>query len=303
VNRLVAGIDGGQSSTVAVIGDERGRILGRGSAGPADEIGVGGDSTKLRDALHAAIEAARSDAQLAPGDRFAAIVAGISGYDGRVYGRAPALPSARVTLMHDAPIAHAGALAGRPGVIVIAGTGSVVYANNGAGWSCTLGGWGFVFGDEGSALRIGVDALSILMRAQDESDASLALETRAACEFFEVASLRRLVHAFYKGELTRDRVAAFAPTALSFDSFRPMAERGADRLGLLVRSAVAAGAPERVAFVGGVFADARFCRQLRAAVLEALPSAEIVEPRYGPAYGALLLAYRELGLDLTELRA
>ncbi len=102
--------------------------------------------------------------------------------------------------MHDTPIAHAGALGGRSGVIVIAGTGSVVYSRNDEGRSCTLGGWGFLFGDEGSAFAIARDALAILMRAQDDGDASFVEQTRAACEFFAVPSLRALVHAFYKGE-------------------------------------------------------------------------------------------------------
>jgi N-acetylglucosamine kinase-like BadF-type ATPase len=56
---LVAGIDGGQSSTIAVIGDERGRILARGAAGPSDEVGATADSTRLRDALAAALADAR----------------------------------------------------------------------------------------------------------------------------------------------------------------------------------------------------------------------------------------------------
>ena len=82
---------------------------------------------------------------------FAAIVAGVSGYEGRVYGAPPEMPTRHFTLMHDAPVAHAGALAGMPGVVVIAGTGSVVYARDENGRSQTLGGWGFLFGDEGSA--------------------------------------------------------------------------------------------------------------------------------------------------------
>jgi len=156
---LFAGIDGGQSSTVAVVGDERGRILGRGTAGPADEIGASKESTRLRDALQGALEAACADAGLAQESRFDAIVAGVSGYDGHVYGKMPALPSQRVVLVHDTPIAHAGALAGHPGVVIIAGTGSVVFGRDESGRSWTLGGWGFLFGDEGSAFSIVRDAL------------------------------------------------------------------------------------------------------------------------------------------------
>lgn len=296
-----AGIDGGQSSTVAVVGDERGRILGRGTAGPADEIGANETSTRLRDALHEALEAACRDAGLAHDARLEAIVAGVSGYDGRVYGRMPALPSQRAMLLHDTPIAHAGALAGRPGVVIIAGTGSVVYGLDDDGRSATLGGWGFLFGDEGSAFSIAREALSAMMRAQDDGDASLAAESRAACDFFAMPSLRRLVHAFYKNEITRDRLAAFAPEAMRLDAFRSLSDRGAERLAILARGAIAAGAPARVAFVGGVFANERFRQTVRDAILQQIPQAEIVEPRYEPVYGALLLAYREVGHDVTEL--
>lgn len=298
---LVAGIDGGQSSTVAVIGDESGRVLGRGVAGPADEVGAGRDSTRLRDALHDALAGALRAAKLSSATRFDAIVAGISGYDGRVYGRPADLPSARASLMHDTPIAHAAALGGAAGVIVIAGTGSVVYGTSENGRSYTLGGWGYLFGDEGSAFAIVRDALARMMRAHDDGDASLAAETQAVCEYFGLPSLRRLVHALYKGELTRDRVASFAPRAMAYESLRSIPERGADRLAALVRRAIVAGAAPRVAFVGGVFTDELFRDRVRAGIVDALPSTEIVESRYEPACGALLLAYRAAGLQIAEL--
>jgi N-acetylglucosamine kinase-like BadF-type ATPase len=298
---LVAGIDGGQSSTVAAIGDERGRVLGRGAAGPADEIGAGPESTRLFDALRGALDDARRNAGLPDGARFDAIVAGVSGYDGRVYGRTLALPSQRVLLMHDTPIAHAGALGGRPGVVAIGGTGSVVYGRAESGSSSTLGGWGFLFGDEGSAFRIATDALATLMRAYDDGDESLAGEREAACDFFGARSLRALAHAFYKGEIARARLASFAPEAMHFDAFRALAYRGADRIVELVRKAVEGGAPPRVALVGGCFADAGFRDRVAAGVLASVPGAEIVRPRYDPAAGALLLAYREVGSGVTEL--
>jgi glucosamine kinase len=301
VTALVAGIDGGQSSTVALLGDERGRILGRGLGGPADEIGAGSESTRLRDALAGALADACRRAAVPSDLRFAAIVAGISGYDGRVYGQPPELPSPRVLLMHDGPIAHAGALGGHPGIVIIAGTGSVIYASDNAGSTQVRGGWGFLFGDEGSAFRIASDALALLMRAQDESDSPLFPQTQSACEFFGVRSLRRLVHAFNAGEIRRDRIAAFAPVALQSECFRAPAYRGADRLALLAGAAIAAGAAPRIALSGGVFSDAGFRERVRAGILAAHPGADVRDALYEPAAGALLLAYREIGLAVSEL--
>lgn len=299
---LVAGIDGGQSSTVALIADETGRIVGRGAAGPSDEIGAGPESTRLRDALHGALDDAIARAGIAAATSFAAIVAGISGYNGTQRGLSPQLPSERVKLMHDAPIAHAGALAGRPGIVIIAGTGSVIYARDAAGRECTLGGWGFLFGDEGSAFRIAADGLAALMRAQDEGDASLAEETAAALAFFDKESLRAIGRGFYAGDPTRDRVAAYAPTVMRSSLLRERAYAGADRLAALAFAAAKRGFAPEVALAGGVFDDSGFRERVRDAVLERIPNARVAAARYSPAAGALLLAYRELGLDVTELR-
>lgn len=298
----VAGIDGGQSSTTALIADERGRIMGRGVAGPADEVGAGPESTRLRDALHDALERARAAAGLPEPARFAAIVAGISGYEGRIYGAHPDLPTERLALLHDAPIAHAGALAGEPGVVVIAGTGSVVYARNQRGESKTFGGWGYVFGDEGSAFRIAADALAMMMRAQDDGDESFADPTRAAEAYFKPRSLREIARAFYAGEVSRDHLAAFAPVALrSSDSFRAIAEHSADRLASLAARAIVFAESRKVALTGGTFADPQLRSYLEERIRDLEPSAQIVEPKYEPAAGALLLAYRQLDMPAMEL--
>lgn len=297
--RYVAGIDGGQTATAAVIGDERGRIAGRGVAGPADEVGQGAGSSRMHDALSNALRAACKDAGLAVNTHFEAIVAGVSGYEGRVYGKVPELPAARFVLMHDAPIAHAGALGGRPGVVVVAGTGSVVYATDGArGW--TLGGWGYLFGDEGSAFWFARQALEELMHGEDIGIDS-SQEVREACEFFGLPSLRAIARAFYSGELTRDRVAAFASANVRSPAPWSSVTFAATKLSWLVREAIVRGAPARVALVGGMFSDEEFAETVAEHLERDRPGIEIVEPKYSPAIGALLLAYREAGISGVEI--
>jgi N-acetylglucosamine kinase-like BadF-type ATPase len=235
MTRLFAGIDGGQSSTVAAIGDERGRILARGAAGPADELGQGSGSTRMHDALDDALRAALAHAKLPDETHFEAIVAGVSGYEGRVYGKVPQLRATRFVLMHDAPIAHAGALAGEAGIVVIAGTGSVVYATDGArGW--TLGGWGYLFGDEGSAFWFAREKLAGLMKSQDWGmESKSAEEVQKACDFFGLPSLRAVARAFYAGELSRERVAAFASVDLTSEASWSSVTLAATYLSWLVR--------------------------------------------------------------------
>jgi N-acetylglucosamine kinase-like BadF-type ATPase len=298
---IVAGIDGGQSSTVAVVGNGDGRVVGRGVAGPSDEVAQGRESTRMHDALAAALHAALADAGLPPETHLEAVVAGVSGFEGRVYGKFPELPATRFFLMHDAPVAHAGALGGHPGVVVIAGTGSVVYATDGKrGWMS--GGWGYLFGDEGSAFWFVRSMLTELMLCEDLSDGPYyAHETLFACEYFGLPSLRAVARAFYAGELSRERVASFAKEIMDWPQMRKRVQAGASHLALLVRDAISAGAPSRVACVGGMFEDAWFAQTLRAFISRGPYGAEIVPPKYEPAVGALLLAYREAGAAHSEV--
>ena len=302
MSAFVAGIDGGQSSTRAMIGDEWGRILGRGAAGPCDEIGETATSTRLSDALNAALHDACRVAGLAEDTRFDAIVAGISGYEGRVYGAPPHLRASRALLTHDALAAHAGALGGAAGVIVIAGTGSVVYGRNDDGAETTLGGWGYLFDDRGSAFWIAREALAALMRAQDAGDPSFDDERCTAQEFFGATTVRAIGRAFYSGEISRQSFAAFAPVAMRCQRFASIVQSGATHLGRLACRALDALEVNRVALCGGLAQERAYYDAIASVIADARPQSQILPARYEPAAGALLLAYREAALPVTELR-
>lgn len=294
---LYAGIDGGQSSTTAVIGDETGRVIARGKAGAADEVGQGADSTRLRDALRGALFDALAHADLPADSRFASIVAGVSGYEGTVYGRDPELPAQHVRLVHDTEIAHAGALEGKPGVVVIAGTGSVAFAKSETGRTALCGGWGYLFGDEGSAFWFARDAIADAMRESDAGEEGDL--TSLVLQHFSQPSLRTLARAFYAGTISRTDLAAFAPVLVQ--RARDGSERaaqyvrdGAAALVLLAKHAAdrAAIAAPNIAFTGGLMRDAAFSTHVDQWMHELLPHAHRVASRRDAAEGALFLAYR-----------
>jgi N-acetylglucosamine kinase-like BadF-type ATPase len=295
--KLFAGIDGGQSSTAAVIADETGRAIARGSAGPADEVAQRADSTRLRDALRGAIADALARAGLPADSSFEAIVAGVSGFDGKIYGRPPDLPAKRFTLVHDTEIAHAGALGGGPGIIAIAGTGSVAYARNDGGDNALIGGWGYLFGDEGSAFWLARDAIADAMR---ETDSGVESELAPLIlQHFSQPTLRKFVRAFYAGEISRSDLAAFARVLAAH------AESGSERAAHYVRDGAAAVvllaklASERigmdrprVAFLGGLLQSRAYSESIDRWMHELLPRATRVQPQRDAAEGALVLAYR-----------
>ena len=99
------------------------------------------DSNRQRAALEAALRAALDGAGLEPQTRFAALVAGISGFDGGT-SAVPDLAdrAERVKIAHDTAIAHEGALDGAAGIVVIAGTGSVALGNAEPGGRFVRGG-------------------------------------------------------------------------------------------------------------------------------------------------------------------
>lgn len=76
-------------------------------------------------------------------------------------------PNSPVSLTNDVDMACIGAFAGGAGVLLLSGTGSMAWASDGAGQTARVGGWGPVFGDEGSAYWIGRKALQRVCQAMD----------------------------------------------------------------------------------------------------------------------------------------
>src|SRR5258708_5661907 len=156
MDRWFLGVDGGQSSTTALIGDKRGRVAGHGRGGPCNHVEASEGRAKfigaIRGCLEQACAAAGIDAQSA---RFEACCLGFSGgpEDKEAILR-EILRTEHLLVTHDAAIALSGALAGGPGIITIAGTGSIAYGRNQAGQVARAGGWGYVFRDEGGGFDI-----------------------------------------------------------------------------------------------------------------------------------------------------
>ena len=93
---LVAGIDGGQSSTVAVVLDADGAVLGRGTSGPADHVDEPHDSRRAAQACERAVAAALTTGGEPADAPLAAVVIGLSGFEGVWHGIEPAFGDARV---------------------------------------------------------------------------------------------------------------------------------------------------------------------------------------------------------------
>ncbi len=316
MSRLFLGVDGGQSSTTALIGNETGRVVGAGSGGPCNHIGGPGG----RERFVRAIESCLSQACRAAGLDRAAVEfeAACLGFSGGPEDKRPLLEdmlrTRKLIVTTDAPIALAGATAGQPGIITIAGTGSIAFGRNGAGRTARAGGWGYIFGDEGGGFDIARQALRAALRAEEGWGAATSLH-RALLEATGAASANEVLHLFYTTAWPRDRVATLAKlvdeAARAGDAVATaILENAAEQLAALAamvrRQLFAAGEPARVAYIGGVFRSAILLDRYRLLV-EAEAGNRCGPPVYGPAAGALLEAYAAAGLapalkELPEMK-
>ncbi len=303
--RFFAGVDVGQSATKAAIVDEAGNAIARASGAPGDELGLGSASTRLRDAVEGTLAAALRRARLPASMRFESVVVGISGFEEALRGRRPRIRARSLRYTHDAEIALAGAHAGAPGIVAIAGTGSVVRARARDGSEVRVGGHGYLFGDGGSAFGLARDALRAAAAAEDERrDTAL----RGSLERHFGRSAIACVQAFYNGAIARSELAAFAPLLLALARRGDRGARGILRAHALalaeeIRTAarLARLRTPDLAVLGGLAENATFERALRAALRGKLPGARIRAPIYEAPLGAVLLAFLQAGLRAPEL--
>ena len=166
--QFIVGVDGGGSGTRARLCDLHGHVLGFGQAGPSG-LGQGVEQAWVH--IGQAIAAAFHGAQLSqPGPEQIALGLGLAGSEVSAQSQAffaQAPRYARVVLDNDGYTTVLGAHAGRPGVVVAAGTGTVGEVLRADGTRHRVSGWGWMVGDEGGGAWLGKHAMQHAMQACD----------------------------------------------------------------------------------------------------------------------------------------
>jgi N-acetylglucosamine kinase-like BadF-type ATPase len=300
MTRLYLGIDGGQSSTTALIADETGRVIGRGRGGPCNHVSTSEGRAKFRSAVGKCLEQAYQEAKLeASSITFAAVCFGFSGgaEDKDAYAR-ELIRSNRYKITHDAEIALAGATAGEPGIVIIAGTGSIAFGRNARGETGRAGGWGYIFGDEGGAFDLSRRALRATLQYEEGWGPETVLR-QLLLEATGAATGDELLHRFY-GSFDRSYIASLAVLvtqaaehgdAVAIDLFQQAAEKLAWFVEGVYRILFYHGEVVPIAYVGGVFQSSTLREQLAISVEESI-ACKLAAPQLSPAAGALLEALR-----------
>jgi N-acetylglucosamine kinase-like BadF-type ATPase len=294
---IFLGIDGGGSKTTCVIGDES-SVLGTGTAGGSNVIRLG--EAQAREALGAAIRQACTVAHIgAEPIRSTCLGAAGAGRQEVVevlHRVMKDLVGGEIEIVSDSVITLEAAFGGQPGVVVIAGTGSLAYGRNGDGQTARAGGWGFAVSDEGSGHWIGRSAVTAVLRAHDEGQNSGLLESIMGA--WEVRNFEQIVLTA-NGSPPPD-FSALLPRVLSAADSGDSLARGvltqagtelATLAKIVIRRLFPEGGAVPLAMSGGVFRNSPlvcqvFYNNLRSEFPDAVVNPGIVEP----VRGALELA-------------
>ncbi len=306
----IVGVDGGGTKTAGYLVDLEGRVRAQATAGPANYQIVGAEGIRREIARLVAdlFEAARIEPQ-----RLACIALGLAGV-GRpgepeaVAGVVEQLDLAReVVVDHDAMIALVGALVDRPGVIIIAGTGSIALGRNQRGERVRVGGWGYMLGDEGGGFYIARAALAAVMRAYDGRDENTRL-TAGLLEALGLSDPQEIIPRIYRQGMSHTEMAALAPVvflaAREGDRVAAGIIRKAGReLGLMAATAIRMLAMEQseveVGLVGSVFKSRELLLDAMRDGLGDELRAKFIAPRLNPVGGAAVMALKEVGTAVT----
>lgn len=300
------GIDGGGTKTTCAVGDDS-RLLATATAGASNIVRVG--ESQARESLCQAVKQACAAAGIAP-EQVARVCVGGSGAARPQLAAvireflAEILPMP-IDVVGDMQIALEAAFDAGPGVIVIAGTGSIAYGRNRRGRTVRAGGWGFAIGDEGSAHWVGRSAVSAILRASDlvdETSVPLSQQSSLTAAVFKawgVTSLADLARAA-NSIPSPDFAALFPAVAASEDDLATQVLTNAGRelarvAGVVICRLFAKDETPSVpvAMTGGVFRHAPRVREVFYNELRTLDArAEIYPHIVEPVEGALRMARR-----------
>lgn len=312
---LILGIDGGQTSTKALLATPDGRVVATGRGGPSDHFHIAGGVEKNRAAIHGAIRSALAAAG-AEASGVAAIALGLTGAPPPGERQQVVFEVVReivqverITVLPDYVTNLTGASAGGPGVVLVAGGGAIGYGIRDDGRSAIASGFGYLMGDEGSAFKIGLGAIRAASFDWDRRGEPTALK-QIICDYFGIAEFRQITQVVYNAGFQRDRISLLTPLVVEAAEAgdAPAAailDEAGRSLGLValgvLRQLFAPGDEVGIYLTGGVFnIGRRITDPLTETLVEGWPGASTRSPRFPPAVGGLIVAAKSLGIEVSE---
>lgn len=298
------GVDGGGTKTAFEIINEKGRILAALKTPTCSYIQIGKEN--FGKVIYEGAKKVCEKAGISLFDLSCSCI-GIPSF-GEISGDEPELikiaKSAlgkNTVCVNDVVVAWAGSLACKPGINLLAGTGSMGYGVNNSGKSARSGGWGYYLGDEGSAHWLGKKAIELFTK---EADGRLEKGPmyKIICDEFSLKSDFNFISVIYDDlKFKRDEIAKLQillnKAADAGDRYAvKFYEDGAYELSLIVKSIIKAlkfetSEPINLSYSGGVFKAGKYIFDPLMSFLKDY-SIKVSKPRLIPVTGAALYALK-----------
>ena len=299
----IIGIDGGGTKTIGILTTDTGEHLAQVQSGPANYHVVG--EVKTQAVLESVVEELCEKAGISS-RRSVHFCLGMAGLgraaDRKVIGRICdelGISKNRI-LTHDAHIALVGGTEKQEGVIVISGTGAIVYGINADGKEARASGWGYLLGDEGSGYDIAIKGLRAVARAADSRGCPTELTNRilSRLELGEPGELIRWAHAANREAIAQLAEIVFDAARMADTVAEDIIDEAADEL-VCAASSVIKQLEFRESFDivlsgGNLTHQPMFAGKLRQRFARIQSEASVQLPKHEPAYGAVLLARANL---------
>ncbi|MER2010520.1 MAG: BadF/BadG/BcrA/BcrD ATPase family protein [Psychrobacillus sp.] len=310
----VLGIDGGGTKTTGIIATSKGEVVAKATVGGTNINSTG--KIAVQSELQKLI---RELKELAPQNfllvkRVFAGMAGAGNITNQDALKAILQPlfssEVSITIDHDAITALYSGTIGKPGVVQIAGTGAITYGVNEASDRARVGGWGHLFGDQGSGYAIGRDALEAAFKARDGLIEQTVLSD-LLIQHFNKEELPDIIQVIYQAENPKKLISSLTVLVMkAVERNDLMAKHIIDQNGAELGLAISALVKQlfsqgndviRVVLVGGLFNRYDVLKEsIERTIKNEGIHVDIIFPKILPAGGAVVAALLEENIEIDE---
>lgn len=306
----VLGIDGGGTRTSGVVADETGKVY-------MQAFGEGSNPTTMaREIFEEVITMLLNQLEQQDPAIFSQLevcFAGMAGvmesgleeeFEALLVKQLPA--QTKIMVKNDAYNALYSGTLGNPGIVQIAGTGSITFGVNYDEETARCGGWGYLFDEAGSAFYLGNKALRAIFKYHDGSGPATVMTGRIL-EHFGITRVEELTAKIYGPEQPRQMIAQLCPIVIDAAESGDAVAKGIiceacenmmQCMETCHRQLFVADHPTVIVLAGGVFTKPQqFLWYLNELSKKSLPNVVFRETRFAPIGGAIVGGLKAMGIN------
>ncbi|HQJ74520.1 MAG TPA: BadF/BadG/BcrA/BcrD ATPase family protein [Bacteroidota bacterium] len=303
----VLAVEGGGTKTNSVIADENGKIINSSTTGPSNFLIVGFE--KACENIIQGVEECINNSKINKTDIRIAML-GLTGAGRKLdqdnmrkafkgYSVLKGFSFSSIIVDSDARISLEAAFPNKPGMILISGTGSIMFGKDEKGNLYRVGGWGRILGDEGSGFYIGKKGLIASIK-QIDGRGEKTLLFDLISEKFNLNSLETIIKSIYTDNFDIAKIAPLVFEAAEKDDkiAKEILDEAADELLLHIETMIRKiNFNDRIglSFVGSIITNDNYVRKKIVNYINSnLKQIELIDSNNEPIYGAVVMAINEL---------